>query len=173
MANGQTPMSSQQDFEIAGRPPIVETYHIWTTGFLLIFVFIMLLAPWTQLTPVLWLLLLVAVLILYGVPSYAYITGHWVASVKLSTAGVSFMLGNGRVITSPWEALGLRSKKPRVGRGTVYLQLHKPGPTLEEGMAETRSIPVTLQQGKAILGYLACPKPNLTAAERARLGMVG
>lgn len=172
MANGQAPTSSQQDSEITGRPPILETYHIWTTGFLLIFVFTMLLAPWTQLTPVLWLLLLVAVVILYGVPSYAYITGRWVASVKLSTAGVSFMLGNGRVITSPWEALGLRSKKPRVGRGTVYLQLHKPGSTLKEGMAEARNIPVTLQQGKAILAHLASPKLNLTAAEKARFRMV-
>lgn len=172
MVNGQAPISSHQVSEIMGRPPIVETYHIWATGFLLVFVLIMLLAPWTQLTPVLWLLVLVVALILYGVPSYAYLTGRWVASVKLSSEGVCFLLGNGKVINSPWEALALRSKKPRVGRGTVYLQLHKPGSTLKKGKTDTHSIPVTLQQGKAILGHLASPTLDLTATERARLGMV-
>lgn len=162
--------SNQRVIKIEGGPTLFEYYTMLFSAFLLVLALDVYFHPHTTLTSVLWGLVAVSALLIYGVPLIAYLTGRWVRSIGISFNGVDVMLRNGTMIASRWEGISLRRRKPRVGRGTVYLQLQQTNsPPQDAPVGRQIMIPVTLQQGRAILRHPSCPRICLSASEKRRL----
>ncbi len=158
---------------ITGKPPLVEYDTIFLTVMGIILGLYFFLYPDDPLTPIRWVIgsfVTASVFALYFVRLNAFLRDRWISSVELSSDCVRFKLANGRIIVSKWPALGLRGRKPRIGR-SVYFKVQHENRLSEHERARsgTTIIPVTLQQGKAILSHPECPKISLTSSERLRL----